>query len=291
MPTIAPWLIPADALRAAQGGTSAGLEYRGQNIAAEENAASLAQAAQKVQSAHDLEQQKITGGLAEAKARTDIEAQLAARKFAAQQSYQNAINGGEDPIKSLLQFGPQMGDITSGVGQLALEQFKAKQAAMVPTPVFDPANPSQVRGYAYGGTFHPVPLPKTEKSTIPDSLKLRLDSIQKDKALYAGLMDKGDPRKADEYWEMFQEKEKQEREIYDRYAQPEGDAQPSTKASLPPNIADPNAPKTFIGTPGGVNKFDPYATGEGPRYQPPQANPGQQPGPSQQDDPLGLFNK
>ena len=51
------WLKPADPLRGAEEGASLGLQQRGQNISAGENAARLAQSAQEAGAAHQIQQQ------------------------------------------------------------------------------------------------------------------------------------------------------------------------------------------------------------------------------------------
>ncbi len=179
MPTIAPWLIPADPLRAAQGGTSAALEYRGQDIQANEHAAALAQAAQEAQMAHQLDQEKLAGGLAEMKARTDIESQSAARKFQAQRGYQLALDSGEEPEKAFLRFGPQMTDSTNGIGQIIMENYRNKQAAAIPQAVMDPNDPKLVRGYTMNGVFHTVAAPRPPVPRLSPGLKARLDAAVK----------------------------------------------------------------------------------------------------------------
>jgi hypothetical protein len=178
MPTIAPWLIPADPLQAAKAGTSAGLEYRGQDIQANEHAASLAEAAQEAQMAHQIEQEKVTGTLAQAKAQSDIESKQAAQKFQAQHGYQLALDSGEDPVKALLRFGPQMGASTSGLGQIMLENFKNRQSAMVPQPVINPKT-GKVDAYQLGGTLHMTASQGSGKATVPPGLKARLDAAVK----------------------------------------------------------------------------------------------------------------
>src|SRR5450631_4104743 len=102
---IAPWLHPADPLKAASEGSRIGLEYRGQDIGANEHAASLGQQASEFAQSQALDQEKIQGSLAEAKARNDLATTLAARKFQAQQQYQQAVAGGADPVQAMMQFG------------------------------------------------------------------------------------------------------------------------------------------------------------------------------------------
>ena len=174
---IAPWLNPADPLKAAQSGASAGLEYRQQNLQAEQHAAALAQAAQEAQMAHQIDQEKVTGTLAEAKARTDLEAQQAAQKFQAQHGYQLALDSGEDPVAALLRFGPQMGSSNSGLGQIMLENFRNKQSAAIPQAFMDPDG--SVAGYRLGDKMVLKPSTRSSPGRVPVGLKARLDAAVK----------------------------------------------------------------------------------------------------------------
>jgi len=177
MAIIAPWLIPADAVGSAAKGAQLGIDVRGQDIQANEHAASLAQAAQEAQAQQQLEQQKITGGLAEAKARTELETQAAARKFQAQRGYQMALDSGEEPVNALLRFGPQMGASTSGLGQIMLENFRQKQAASIPQPFMDP-DTGKIAGWQLGNTIHMSPAGKAAKATVPPGLAEQMKAAQ-----------------------------------------------------------------------------------------------------------------
>jgi hypothetical protein len=156
MPYSAPWLIPADPVRSASEGARLGLDYRGQNIGANEHEASLSQQASEFAQSQALDQEKIQGSLDEARQRTQLATTLAARKFQAQQQYQQAVSNGADPVQAMMQFGPGMGTSTAGLGSMALENFRSKQASMPPQAIPDPNNPGKTAGFTYGGQFHPV---------------------------------------------------------------------------------------------------------------------------------------
>ncbi len=177
-PVIAPWLMPADPLKAAQSGASAGLEYRQQNLQDEQHAAALAQAAQEAQMAHQIEQEKVTGTLAEARARRDIEAQQAAQKFQAIRGYQADLEGGADASSAALKWFPAInnGD-TSGLSSLARDQFMGKQMAQVPKAFMDPDG--SVAGYQLGDRMILKPTPRPGRGTVPIGLKARLDAAVK----------------------------------------------------------------------------------------------------------------
>ena len=65
-----------------------------------------------------LRQQELKQSQAELKIKTDE----AGRRLAAQQQYQQWLGTGGDPVTGLLRFGPAMGDVGAGYGQLAREE-------------------------------------------------------------------------------------------------------------------------------------------------------------------------
>ncbi len=168
--------MPADPLKAAQAGASAGLEYRQQNLQAEQHAAALAQAAQQAQMENQINREKIEGTLAEAKARTNLEAEQAAKKYAAQSEYQRAITGGMDPTQAAMQYFPLMGENLSGVAPLAAEKFRADQMAKVPQAFMGPDG--EVAGYQLGNRMILRPPPKPVKATVPQGLIEQMKGAQ-----------------------------------------------------------------------------------------------------------------
>lgn len=103
--SLPPWLTPADPAAYASRGMSMGIE-----LGAREAAQRFAEQ-QQLREQH-LAEMKLARMDAEMGLRAQeisIKAQMAARRAQAQAEYRAAIEAGEDPLKTLLRFGPEMG--------------------------------------------------------------------------------------------------------------------------------------------------------------------------------------
>ena len=153
--TIPPWLDihPADFLSAAESGARLGEEaaQMGQTKQLEEER--MGEEAAQSSAAHQLEAQRQAAEQNEAQQRLALETQAAARKFQAQQAYQQAVNGGADPIDAMMKYGPLMGQDIGSLGSLALNRFRTQQASMPPQMI--PGTAGQPAGYTYDGRFYP----------------------------------------------------------------------------------------------------------------------------------------
>lgn len=172
--TIPPWLDvnPSSFTQAAEGGARLGLEAKSQadQQAQEQQRIGLQAQAQRQQIGQSqaqlaLETERQAAAQAEAQQRLQLETQAAARKFQAQQAYQQAIASGQDPVQAMLIHGPQMGESLAGLGPLSLSQYRMHQASLPPQPVQGPNG--QVAGYTYGGAMHMLP---ATKATLPPKL-------------------------------------------------------------------------------------------------------------------------
>lgn len=101
-----------------------------------------------------------------------------ARRFQAQQAYQDAIQSGADPEKAILQFGPAMGQSASSV---AIAQGKANRTAAT-----SPESVVEVDGHKFmkavnpntgAAAYHPLAEPKQAKMS-PEEKELRMQVRQ-----------------------------------------------------------------------------------------------------------------
>lgn len=100
---------------------------------------------------------------AEAQARLKLEMQTAAQKSQAQLGYQQAVQSGMDPVQAMMKFGPLMGEPMSGLGQIALSNYRMHQASLPPAALMGPDG--KVAGYSYNGSLRMMP-----KATVPKAL-------------------------------------------------------------------------------------------------------------------------
>ncbi len=168
--TIPPWLDvnPSSFTQAAEGGARLGLEAKSQadQQAQEQQRIGLQAQAQRQQIGQSqaqlaLETERQAAAQAEAQQRLQLETQAAARKFQTQQGYQQAVQGGMDPIHAMMLFGPSMGESMAGLGPLAMSQTRMQQAAVPPQPVEG--------GQTYNGRFYPT-LQSREKAQLPEKM-------------------------------------------------------------------------------------------------------------------------
>lgn len=138
---------------------------------AQQVAAQRAQQQQEFQEGQQLDQERLATQKAEAQQRLQLETQTAARKFQAQQMYQQALTSGQDPIQAMLAYGPSMGESMAGLGPLSLSETRMKQASVPPQPVAGPDG--QPVGYTYGGNMHMLP---RKQVTLPNKLS-QLDEM------------------------------------------------------------------------------------------------------------------
>ena len=201
---------PADFTAAAEGGARLGLEAKSQadQQAQEQQRIGLQAQAQRQQVAQTqaqlaLETERQAAAQAEAQQRLQLETQAAARKFQAQQGYQQAIQQGADPVHAMLQFGPLMGESLAGLGPLSLSQTRMQQASIPPQPVNGPDG--SVIGQTYGGKFYPAPRTATTKATLPEKLSeldkmaaaaahAELQTVNKEESSNASIPDAGTAR-------------------------------------------------------------------------------------------------
>lgn len=146
---LAPWLTPStdtatEYSRGIQTGAQIAQERNRMQMQAEQAAMNAAIRQQEAERDSIRQQQKILmekayqdaqiglrkQQLEQQAAVTELRTQQAARRFAAQRSYQQRVMAGEDPAKVMLEIGPSMTDNISGFGSL----YKAAQ----PTPDFEP---------------------------------------------------------------------------------------------------------------------------------------------------------
>jgi len=122
---IPPWLIPADPAQWTARGTEIGAQLAAQRAA---------QAYQQRQQA--LEAQRLAIGQQEAQQRLALDqadqqmrAQAASAKFAGMQGYTEAVRSGQDPIRAMLEWGPQMGQQASPEAAALRSMMMQKQLA------------------------------------------------------------------------------------------------------------------------------------------------------------------
>jgi hypothetical protein len=164
MPTLPPWLDvrPADFTQASQAGASLGEQSRQitQQGQLERGRQSI-QAAEAARQAA-LEAERIAVQDAQAKARQDLEVQIAAKKFQAMQGYQQAVKSGMDPIQAILQFGPQMRESMTGLGQLETAKMHEQMLQQAPQSIIGPNG--QPVGVDIGGQVRMFP-----RATVPQA--------------------------------------------------------------------------------------------------------------------------
>jgi len=99
--------------------------------------------------------------------------QAAARKFQAQQQYQQLVQSGVDPVQAAMRIGPEMGSMV-GMGQLARDD----RPMPAPMPFdFGENGKGVVDGH---GTWHPAPVGKygNDNKDLSDSDKAYLGALQ-----------------------------------------------------------------------------------------------------------------
>jgi len=273
------WLKPADPLRGAEEGASLGLQQRGQNISAGENAARLAQSAQEAGAAHQMQQQQFAASMAEQKARLDLETQTAARKFQAQQGYQQAIQQGVDPKDALLQFGPLMGIPATGYGAITGQQFKQDQAMIPPQFINDP-DTGRPTAITVNGQTHVLPQPRAA-AKVPDSLtKRQQDQVSHLEKLQAATDDQDEKAEyEDKIQKILDPKD-------DLVAQVNQGPKPTREQSMASD-----KPQMYIGPAGGAGTLAPMTGGQISYPQPQSTATGSTAPVPNPDDPLGLFTK
>ena len=128
------WISTGDFTLAAEGGARLGLEAKSQadQQAQEQQRIGLQAQAQRQQIGQSqaqlaLETERQAAAQAEAQQRLQLETQAAARKFQAQQGYQQAIQQGADPIHAMMQFGPLMGESMAGLGPLSISRSECSR--------------------------------------------------------------------------------------------------------------------------------------------------------------------
>lgn len=119
---------------------------------------------------YQLDMQTLANDTAMKRQAMDLQVQTAARKFKAQQGYQNTvqqlIQSGMDPAEAsstaFLQWGPQMGDSMAGAGQA----YRYSKASVPPQLVTDPASGNQVWYDRSTGSMSPVRMPADQSAKM-----------------------------------------------------------------------------------------------------------------------------
>jgi len=178
---IPPWLDvkPSEFAQSEEAGMHVGADVRGQNIADQEAAARIQQQGNEAATQAQVERERIASTSAIAKARLDIEAQAAARKYQAQQAYQSDIAGGMDPVQALTIHAPLMGRSLAGLGTLGAAQFAQKQAMIPPSIIRD--EDGRALGVFHAGKFSPTARPATvpNGSNLSAKDKMYVQSLQR----------------------------------------------------------------------------------------------------------------
>lgn len=107
---IPPWLTQADPVASYTHGLQIGAQIGQENAAQQLRQESIARQQQKDQIEAEIEQAKL-----------HLSADAAARKYSAQQKYQDLVGSGVDPIQALLKVGPEMGINGPALAQLTKE--------------------------------------------------------------------------------------------------------------------------------------------------------------------------
>lgn len=149
MPYEPPWLNvnPSGLAEASARGSQLRLQRQKMAQDATDAAGQRAVEMARIDTERQIQQQKV-----------DLDTQLAARKFAAQQQYSQLVQQGMDPIEAMLHVGPAMsGGAETGLGTMAAAQARMQQMGAKPQPVIDPTTGKLV-GYS-GGNMRFIPRP------------------------------------------------------------------------------------------------------------------------------------
>jgi hypothetical protein len=138
----------------------------------------IAVSAQMQQQEADLKRQELE----QAKEKIQQSSEAAARRYQAMAGYQAAIQGGADPLKSILEFGPAMGQQgTAEAAAIRASQMHAKQA-VPPQWQTDPVSGQRYLWNPQSGAVHfphEVKQGMTENQEIQQLIALRRDASRK----------------------------------------------------------------------------------------------------------------
>lgn len=192
MAVIAPWLNtrPADFGQAAEAGARLDLQRRAQEQQAQEAAMRIQAAQAEAASRAQMEHEKLQAEQAMIQQKQGIDSQAAARKFQAQQAYQQAIASGMDPSQALMMHGPAMDISPASMGVEAMRQNRPQ----VPLEFVKGPN-GEVIGATGGSNFKFAPRAATAKA--PEltqvqrlglsSLYNRLKNVENKEVALAGM--------------------------------------------------------------------------------------------------------
>ncbi len=122
------------------------------------------------------------GRLEQTQKSNELRATIAAKKFAAQQSYRDAIAGGEDPAKALLTYGGAMGTPMAGLGQ-ALKESRMEKAQIPDPQVIESMGERAWKVPKPEGGYELKPITKRDaQDRLTDREKLQVKLLQQEKA-------------------------------------------------------------------------------------------------------------
>lgn len=171
--SVPPWLdvSPSQFASAASQGAHLMLAQKQMQDEAAQNAQKLQMARQSQEAQmsewaknFEVQNQRAAVDVAQRQQVLQLQTSTAAKKYQAQQKYQQLVAGGMEPTQAMLMVGPELGINMTGVGQLANQERLSRQA-VVPE-VMDLGD--GVKGVKFGNTFHVLPQPKAKAGLSPE---------------------------------------------------------------------------------------------------------------------------
>lgn len=195
MPQLPPWIRAADTPAYYTRGLGLGLQAAQEQNRVNQAQQQMALEAQRAAVNQELARQELALREQETASERELaqaKIEEAARRYSAQQQYQQRVSGGEDPMAVMMELGPQMGSEQTVQAAIVRAQMQeAKDANQIPLgpvqamPVLDPTTKQPVPGWGavpggYGKGQNVIRLAGTQASLTPNELLTEADRIQRD---------------------------------------------------------------------------------------------------------------